>query len=93
MIPLLAPLPLAEARAILRLTAEYFTAASRFDRVELGMADAVLMASAGAFAETRATFLDLARRCVRLSQSAAEDARGVLRFVAAVMFRAARGVS
>ena len=50
MIPLLAPLPLAEARAILRLTAEYFTAASRFDRVELGMADAVYMAAGGAYA-------------------------------------------
>ena len=93
MIPLLAPLPLAEARANLRLTAEYFAPSSRCDRLEIGMADAVLMASAGAFAGARATFLDLARRCVRLSQSAAEDARGVLRFVAAVMFRAARGVA
>lgn len=93
MIAVLAPLPLAEARAILRLTAEYFTAASRFDRLELGMADAVYMASGGAYALTRDAFVLLARRCVSLAASASGEVRDVLRFAAAVMFRAARGVA
>jgi hypothetical protein len=73
--------------------AELLTPACRFDRIELGMADAVLMASAGAFAETRAELHDLARRCVRLSIAASGIVGEALRFVAGVLFRAARGVS
>jgi hypothetical protein len=93
MIAMPAPIPLPEARAILCLTAEYYAPSCRFDRVELGMADAVLMASAGAFAEERGELHSLARRCVRLSVAASGIVGDVLRFVAAVLFRAARGVS
>jgi hypothetical protein len=93
MIAMLAPLPLPEARRILRFVAEALAPMCRFDRVELGMADAVLMASAGAFAEERGELHSLARRCVRLSIAASGIVGDALRFVAWVLFRAARGVS